>query len=48
MGRRAEVDSRPWRVEVELRDPLAKVELMTGMLQVDPCSQAELLEELRG
>lgn len=48
MGRRAEVESGARRLEVELRDPRAKVELMTGKPLEDSCSIAEPQVEPRG
>lgn len=47
MGGRAEVESRAWKLEVELRNSQAKVELIAGKPLVDPCSIAEPLEEPR-
>lgn len=42
------MESRAWRLELELRDPQAKAELMTGKPLEDPCNGAEPLEEPTG
>lgn len=48
MGQKAEVEPGIQRLKVELKDPRAKAELMTGKPQADSCSWEEPLEESRG